>query len=110
MRKELAIPITIAGGIIGVYFVLIFANRNPQLQIDLPPGFHGKITIICDSLGSKLKSVKVDSKGFGVAEQCPKGGNLNVIRDGKNYEPYPPANWTWGDNGIPIRIEFAVDR
>lgn len=79
------------------------------LEVDLPTGYTGKVTVYCDRLVANVPPIKVDLDGNAPKAACPRSPRqLTAVRNGVVVEPLGKPHWSTTGDGIVVGIDFEV--
>ncbi|GAA3751034.1 hypothetical protein GCM10022270_06710 [Terriglobus aquaticus] len=79
------------------------------LEVDLPPGYTGKVSVFCDRLADTSEPIQVGADGTAPKAVCPRSRQaLSVVRGGQAIQPSTVPNWSTTGDGIVLAIEFDV--
>jgi hypothetical protein len=79
------------------------------LEIDLPPGYTGKVSIFCERLADGSEPIRVGTDGTAPKATCPRSRQaLSIVRGGQAIQPSSVPNWSTTGDGIVLAIDFDV--
>lgn len=79
------------------------------LQIELPPGYTGKVSIFCDRLAGTGETIRVGADGTAPNAVCPRSRQpLSIVRNGQPVQPNSAPVWSTTGDGIVLAIDFEV--
>lgn len=79
------------------------------LQVEVPPGYTGKVTVFCSRLAEDNGPIRVGADGFAQKAVCPRSRQaLTVLRGGQAIRPVGEPQWSTTGDGIVLGIEFDV--
>ena len=88
-------------------FAAAIGCSHPQ-EIDLTPGYTGKVTVLCDRFSDDSRPIQVDADGIARKATCPRSREpITVVRDGKAMQTID-ARWSTTGDGIVLAIDFDV--
>ncbi len=91
-----------------VLLAAIIGCSHP-LEVDLPPGYTGKVTVFCDRLADTSEPIRVGVDGMSPKAVCPRSREaLTVVRGGQAIQPAGEPHWSTTGDGIVLGIEFDV--
>ncbi len=97
-----ALPATV------VLLAVIIGCSHP-LEIDLPPGFTGKVSIFCERLAEGGQPIRVGTDGTASKATCPRSREaLTIVRGGQAIQPSGEPHWSTTGDGIVLGIDFEV--
>lgn len=99
MKKILTISLCFGG--------VLFAACRKDVLIDVPTGFHGRVTISCSLQTANTNIIGIDAEGNGSAASCPVDKDMRVIQGGRRISAANEQRIQTGD-GITTAIQFDV--
>ena len=91
-----------------VLLAVIIGCSHP-LEIDLPAGYTGKVSIFCERFAESEQPIKVAADGTAPNAVCPRSREtLTVIRGGQAIQTAGEPHWSTTGDGIVLGIQFEV--
>lgn len=79
------------------------------LEVDLPSGYTGKVSIFCDRVGDIDRPVAVAADGTAPHAVCPRSRQpITVLRGGQVIQPASEPQWSTTGDGIVLAVQFDV--
>ena len=95
----------LAAGLLAV----IIGCSHP-LEVDVPAGYTGKVTVLCDRFAEDGRPIQVGADGNAMKAVCPRSRQtLVVVRGGQAIKPTSDPRWSTTGDGILLAVEFNVD-
>jgi hypothetical protein len=93
---------------VSLLMLVMLSCRARSLQIEIPHGFSGPISVSCANTGDDFQTTTVDASGKGVAATCGRTVvDTRVVRDGKTID-VDSLKWETTGDGIPLSLAFTV--
>ncbi len=88
----------------------VIIGCSHPLEIDVPAGYTGKVTVLCERLAEDGRTIQVGADGMANRAVCPRSRRtLTVVRDGQALKPSGEPRWSMTGDGIVLAVEFNVD-
>ena len=79
------------------------------IQVDLPPGYTGKVSIFCESFSDSGEIIRVGQDGVAPKAACSRSREaISIVRGGQPVQPVSEPRWATTGDGIVLGIEFEV--
>jgi 3-deoxy-D-arabino-heptulosonate 7-phosphate (DAHP) synthase len=89
--------------------ITVALGCKQSARIELPVGYTGAVSIVCDAIGDASTQISIDANGSAEAHTCPaKGASFVILRDGKPVTTEGPIEWQTTGDGIVTAIHFEV--
>lgn len=92
-----------------VALLAVVIGCSHAVQIDVPTGYTGKVTVLCDRFADVARPIAVGADGVARQATCPRSRqSITVVRDGKAIPTVGDPHWTTTGDGIVLAVEFDV--
>lgn len=93
-----------------VAVLVVVLGCSHSLEIDLPAGFAGRVSIFCERIGSaELAPIKIGADGSAPHAACPRSRQaITVLRNGQLVHLVDEPHWSTTGDGIVLGIDFEV--
>lgn len=92
-----------------VLLLLAVAGCSHALEVDVPAGFHGHVTVLCEALDRSGKPIHVGADGTAPKAVCPPAQtSLTLMRGGEPVKLNGRPHWGVTGDGIVLSIDLDV--